>query len=119
LLYRQVTELRAEFTEILSAAAALSDDDAHARALPLVDRYALALAAVCCLGVHREAAKSQPGSFLGDLDWLVTALDRLLRRAGRSTPSVPKDVTERLCAEVLRREREARSLDLYDLELAG
>ncbi|MBF9068431.1 acyl-CoA dehydrogenase family protein [Streptacidiphilus fuscans] len=116
LLSRQLTELRAEFDEIFAEAAALPGDDAHVLALPLVDRYALALAAVCCLGVHRQAGGDP---FLSSLDWIVTALDRLLRRAGRSTPPVPREVTERLCAEVLRRDREARSLDLYDLELAG
>ncbi|MEY9847743.1 alkylation response protein AidB-like acyl-CoA dehydrogenase [Streptacidiphilus sp. BW17] len=146
LLSSQLVALRDEFDEIFAAAAALPDADADAGAgpdpdpgaapapdvdadadalaLPLVDRYALALAAVCCLGVHRQASLGGPFEereqpFLADLDWLVTALDRLLRRAGRSTPPVPKEVTERLCAEVLRRDREARSLDLYDLELAG
>ncbi|WP_329564305.1 acyl-CoA dehydrogenase [Kitasatospora sp. NBC_01266] len=121
LLCEQSALLVDELAEIRRAALELPEDDrefaASVRSFPLTDRYALAIAAICCLGVQLNA-DPQHEAFSARPQWLALALDRLLRRLGRRTPALPPDVEVGLCAEVLRRSAENRSLDLYDLELA-
>ncbi|MDH6120742.1 acyl-CoA dehydrogenase [Kitasatospora sp. GAS204B] len=121
LLREQSELLVAELAEIRRAALELPDDEhefaASVRSFPLTDRYALAISAICCLGVQLNADPRHE-AFSAQPQWLALALDRLLRRLGRRTPALPPAVEVGLCAEVLRRTAENRSLDLYDLPLA-
>ena len=118
-LSRQTELLVAELTEIRERCLRLGTENGRfvpdSKAFPLTDRYALAVAAACCLGVRSNA---EPGSLAAGTDWLVLALHRILRRLGLPTPPLPQGLEVRMCEEVLRRARGARSYDLYDTELA-
>jgi alkylation response protein AidB-like acyl-CoA dehydrogenase len=125
LLNEQAAQLRVEVDEIRAASLGRAGPGTRAgdaadavRDFPLTDRYALILAALCCLGVWLNADPEFEG-FGADPLWLVSALDRLLRRLGRAPAPPPRTVAAELCAEVLRRTTENRSCDLYDLRLAG
>lgn len=119
LLRDQTAQLRVELDEIRAAAlgrAGPGDNTVHD--FPLTDRYALVLAALCCLGVWLNAdPEFEP--FAADPLWLVSALDRLLRRLGRDPAPPPRTVAVQLCDEVLRRTAERRSCDLYESRIAG
>ncbi|MER5435307.1 acyl-CoA dehydrogenase [Streptomyces sp. NPDC002588] len=87
-----------------------------ARGFPLSERYALVLAAAACVGVWRESGGS---GFLADPAWLLSALDRILRRLGRPVPPLPAEVEARLFAEARLRADSRIGFDLYGAELAG
>lgn len=119
LLGEQIALLAAELREIRAESSWLdAGPGTPARAFQLSDRYALALAAVSCLGVWHNADPAFE-RFSSSPEWLVAALDRLLRRLGRTPPQLPASVEQDLCVEVLGRTTGGRSLDLYDLRLAG
>ncbi|GAA4849924.1 acyl-CoA dehydrogenase [Kitasatospora terrestris] len=122
ILREQAAVLLDELAEIRAAALELDSGDgqftASVRAFPLTDRYALALAAVSCLGVWLNA-DAEHEAYSARPEWLALALDRLLRRLGRTTAPLPASVEAALCEEVLRRADEDRSYDLYDVRLAG
>jgi alkylation response protein AidB-like acyl-CoA dehydrogenase len=119
-LLRQLELLRGELAELQEACAALDGSSyaADPKAFPLTDRYALVLAAAACLGVWLNAGAG-PDEFLNDPCWLVLSLHRLLRRLGLPGPQLPAEVEQRVCEETLRRATEARSYDLFGVELSG
>jgi hypothetical protein len=113
-------ELAGEMDCALREFAALGPSGAgsvpDARSFPLSERYALVLAAAACLGVWRHSGRD---GFLADPAWLLSALDRVLRRLGRPVPPLPPDVEERLFAEARHRAGTRTGFDLYAAELAG
>ncbi|MGW6913954.1 acyl-CoA dehydrogenase family protein [Kitasatospora sp. NPDC054939] len=118
-LARQGGLLAEEAADLLARAAALGElpegPAADARAFPLTERYALMLAAACCLGVWRGAEDG----FTADPAWLAVALDRLLRRIGRPGPAVPAEALQRVLDELEHRYTGRIGFDLYAAELAG
>ncbi|MEC3975527.1 acyl-CoA dehydrogenase [Amycolatopsis sp. H20-H5] len=82
----------------------------------LADRYALLLAAGCCVGVWLE---SQDGAdpFLRHPSWLIAVLTRLAARLGRPRQAIPDHVQSHLFGELLRRYHDSRAFDLSGQQL--
>lgn len=86
------------------------------RGFQLVHRYALLAAASACVNVW--LAHDGRDAFLGDPCWLFAALTRLTGRLTGADGILPKDVRERMYAELSVRHRAPRSFDLDAAPLA-
>ncbi|MYW65868.1 acyl-CoA dehydrogenase [Streptomyces sp. SID8379] len=92
-------------------------DSADPRAFALADRYMLVLAAGAVVGAWRHGRGDDP--FLSGPGWLVVTLARICRRLGIKVPAVGRDHREPVETQALDRGEQARSYDLYGMELAG
>jgi alkylation response protein AidB-like acyl-CoA dehydrogenase len=115
-----VDELRELRTRVGELASADRTVVASRRGFLLADRYAVVLAAACCLGIWQQAsADAGADPFLGDPSWAVAALHRLATRLGRTEEPGDPELTELLLAEVQHRVAADCSLDLADRTLYG
>lgn len=89
-----------------------------AACFPLMDRYALLLAASAVLGVWRHN-QGGPDPFLADPAWAAAALHRIARRLGATVPDLPRECETRVRHEVQLRFSDQRGYDLYNTPVPG
>lgn len=118
---RLIQALAEELRELSRQCAALSPAElsvaAPRRSYRLVDRYALLLAASCCVSVWTHNQK-HADPFLRDTSWLIAVLTRLAARLGLRTPSLPEQVRTDLFDELLRRHKASIAFDLTGQQLS-
>lgn len=83
----------------------------------LAERYALLLAAACCVGVWLGNPE-QPSAFLREPDWLVGALSRLAGRLGLPPVAGAESVVPRVFAELAARHEQGYGFDLVGRRVA-
>ncbi|MFD0279713.1 acyl-CoA dehydrogenase [Kitasatospora sp. NPDC127111] len=115
---RLVGELR----DLRQRVLALSDADRAgprgAVSFPLVDRYALLLAAASVAGVWRHGRDGRD-PFLADPSWAALALHRIARQLGTPVGELPPECGTRVRHELQLRFADRRSFDLYNTPVPG
>jgi alkylation response protein AidB-like acyl-CoA dehydrogenase len=81
------------------------------RSYELADRYAVLLAASCCVNVWRHNPAGA-GDFMGSPAWIIAALGRLALRLGRHSVGMSDRIRSCLYGELVGRHRAAVSFDL-------
>lgn len=76
----------------------------------LTARYAVVLAASCCVNIWRHASPDQP--FLRHPGWVSATLIRLAARLGRRPGGLPEHIRAHLFDELLHRYHDSRTFDL-------
>ncbi|MFC8718554.1 acyl-CoA dehydrogenase [Kitasatospora sp. NPDC057198] len=121
-LHDLVVRLTGELRDLRRRVLALSDADRAgprgAASFPLVDRYALLLAAAAVAGVHRHA-RGGTDPFLADPSWAAVALHRIARQLGTRVDDLPPECVTRVRHELRLRFADRRGFDLHNTPVPG
>ncbi|GIH21320.1 acyl-CoA dehydrogenase [Rugosimonospora africana] len=123
---REVGQLRAlfatEFQDLGNKVAQLSPaevtPDASSDTYDLASRYAILLAASCCIGVWRHN-QNRSDEIISSRSWLIAALGRLADRLKTSAVTVPTQADDYLFAEMMDRFEGRRTFDLAARRVFG